>query len=243
MLPSSPQLAPRPAGASHKETSSPPSIRVFFSFPCAKNPIHCPSGEKKGAYAPSVPVKRAALGWSSRRVKRRRVLSEPCETNTSRVPSGDRITAGPVADPSDTSGPRSRSSRTTGCGVVSTGRVNRHSAAPSAIATTASTPATAQGNRVLAAVWTGASSSSRQTSPMSRSRRFGSFSRQLRNNDRAFNGTRSQDGSERPNVSALIQTFAPEPAPAPCTPRSPGFHQPELVRSSASAKCPDSLPT
>src|SRR5215472_18602148 len=48
ILPSSPQLAPRPAGASHKETGSPPSIRVFFSLPPAKKPTHCPSGEKKG---------------------------------------------------------------------------------------------------------------------------------------------------------------------------------------------------
>ena len=62
MLSSSPQLAPRPEGASHKEIGSPPSIRVFFSFPAAKNPTHCPSGEKNGAYAPSVPDNGTALG-------------------------------------------------------------------------------------------------------------------------------------------------------------------------------------
>src|SRR5262245_24527744 len=49
MVPSSPQVPPRPAGASHNETGSPPSIRVFFSLPPAKKPTHCPSGEKKGA--------------------------------------------------------------------------------------------------------------------------------------------------------------------------------------------------
>ena len=62
MLSSSPQLAPRPEGGSHKEIGSPPSIRVFFSFPAAKNPTHCPSGEKNGAYAPSVPDNGTALG-------------------------------------------------------------------------------------------------------------------------------------------------------------------------------------
>ena len=50
MLPSSPQLAPRPTEASHSEIGSPP-----------------PSGA--------------------------------CDTNTSRVPSGESVTAGPIVDP------------------------------------------------------------------------------------------------------------------------------------------------
>src|SRR5262245_5225526 len=55
MLPSSLQLAPRPDGASHRMTGALPSNRVFFSLLPAKKPTHCPSVEKKGAYAPSVP--------------------------------------------------------------------------------------------------------------------------------------------------------------------------------------------
>ena len=48
MLPSSPQLAPRPRGASHSVTAAPPSTEIFLSLPSAKNPIHSPSGEKNG---------------------------------------------------------------------------------------------------------------------------------------------------------------------------------------------------
>jgi hypothetical protein len=70
MLPSSPQLAPRPAGARASTMGAPPSRRVFFSCPSAKKPIHCPSGAKNDAYAPSVPGNGVAIPWSSRSVAR-----------------------------------------------------------------------------------------------------------------------------------------------------------------------------
>jgi hypothetical protein len=56
MFPSSPQLPPRTDPLSHKVTATPPSTNIALSFPCAKNPIDRPSGEKKGLAAPSVPA-------------------------------------------------------------------------------------------------------------------------------------------------------------------------------------------
>src|SRR3970040_596037 len=56
IMSSDPQLAPRPAGASQRVKVAPPPTGTFFNFPGAKKPIHCPSGEKKGPYAPSVPA-------------------------------------------------------------------------------------------------------------------------------------------------------------------------------------------
>ena len=50
-----PTAAPAEALASHKAIASPPSTETFFSFACAKNATHCPSGEKKGLNAPCVP--------------------------------------------------------------------------------------------------------------------------------------------------------------------------------------------
>src|ERR1700676_5179007 len=52
MLPSSPQLPPSPADASHKVIAEPPSTEIFCSFPTVKKATHCPSGEKNGAKAP-----------------------------------------------------------------------------------------------------------------------------------------------------------------------------------------------
>ena len=53
--PFSPHVAPRPLAASHNVTAAPPVIDIFFSFPPAKKPIHCPSGEKNGLRPSSVP--------------------------------------------------------------------------------------------------------------------------------------------------------------------------------------------
>jgi hypothetical protein len=61
MVPSSPQLPPRPAGASARLIGAPPSTRVFLSLPPAKNAIHYPSGAKKGPIAPLVPCSSVAL--------------------------------------------------------------------------------------------------------------------------------------------------------------------------------------
>src|ERR1700686_5394956 len=62
ILPSSPQLPPSPLAASHKVISEPPSTEIFLSFPSEKKATHCPSGEKKGAHAPSVPTCSVAIG-------------------------------------------------------------------------------------------------------------------------------------------------------------------------------------
>src|ERR1017187_9568866 len=62
MLPSSPQLPPSPRDALHKVIAEPPSTEIFCSFPDVKKATHCPSGEKKGAYAPCVPTSSVALG-------------------------------------------------------------------------------------------------------------------------------------------------------------------------------------
>ena len=48
--------------ASHKVIAEPPSTEIFCSFPGVKKATHCPSGEKKGAYAPCVPASSVALG-------------------------------------------------------------------------------------------------------------------------------------------------------------------------------------
>src|SRR6266571_897003 len=60
--PSSPQLAPLLRGQSVMRIAGPPLSGIFFSVPSEKNPTHCPSGEKKGALAFSVPCKSIALG-------------------------------------------------------------------------------------------------------------------------------------------------------------------------------------
>ena len=54
---SDPQLAPNTAGVSQIVVAGPPPpTDIFFSAPALQNPTHCPSGEKKGPDAPSVPA-------------------------------------------------------------------------------------------------------------------------------------------------------------------------------------------
>src|SRR5215471_18185422 len=52
---SGPQLAPRLTEALHRVKGAPPLRETLFSLPSAKNPTECPSGEKNGLSAPSVP--------------------------------------------------------------------------------------------------------------------------------------------------------------------------------------------
>src|SRR5450631_862151 len=146
MLPSSPQLPPRPPTEPHKVIAEPPSTEIFLRLDPLKKATHCPSGEKKGSYAPCVPASSVALGSSSRRVKRRF-----CDTYTSRVPSGERIVSVPSGEPSDTSGPRSTSSRTSGLSACSIGRVERHQPNNATTAMIASAAATAHGNLLVEA--------------------------------------------------------------------------------------------
>src|SRR5262249_49468040 len=55
MKPSSDQLPPANDRVSHNVMAAPPDTETFLSRPSAKNAIHCPSGEKNGLIAPSVP--------------------------------------------------------------------------------------------------------------------------------------------------------------------------------------------
>ena len=61
-----PQLPPRWSGASASSRAGPPARSTRFSFFSAKKPTERPSGEKKGASAPSVPGR--AFGSRSSRV-------------------------------------------------------------------------------------------------------------------------------------------------------------------------------
>ena len=49
------------SGRSQTSTGSPPSSAILRTFPACLNPIQSPSGERKGAAAPSVPASGAAL--------------------------------------------------------------------------------------------------------------------------------------------------------------------------------------
>jgi hypothetical protein len=55
------QLIPWGDVASQSTTGSPPPTEIFFNFPEAKKPTHCPSGEKKALDAPSVPEVKAVV--------------------------------------------------------------------------------------------------------------------------------------------------------------------------------------
>jgi hypothetical protein len=85
MLPSSPQLAPRGAGASHRVTGAPPWTEIFFSFPSAKNPIQLWSGEKNGPSAFSVPAR------SVERLSLKDLVANCCIPFVSRVTNAKRL--------------------------------------------------------------------------------------------------------------------------------------------------------
>src|SRR6516164_5980148 len=95
IVPSGTQLPPLSPGASQSVTAAPPSLAIFFSFPSAKKPIHCPSGDKKGCLAPWVPARTVARGWLSERMYMRELWSAPWAAKARCVPSGDRATTEP----------------------------------------------------------------------------------------------------------------------------------------------------
>src|SRR5262245_6322599 len=49
-------VAPKALGTSVSVVTAPPLSGTFFRRPLEKNPSHCPSGEKNGIVAPSVPA-------------------------------------------------------------------------------------------------------------------------------------------------------------------------------------------
>ena len=67
IVPSGPHAAPRGLTASQILTGAPPSRATCFNWLAAKKPRCCPSGEKNGPSAPSVPRTNVASARSSGR--------------------------------------------------------------------------------------------------------------------------------------------------------------------------------
>src|SRR5262249_34028667 len=108
MFPSSPQSPPFGPSASQSVRAAPPVIEIFFSLLPAKKAIHCPSGEKKGLEAFSVPANAVAWLWSRRRTKSwvgPPLLGRAANTNT--VPFLERAAAGPEVESRVASAPNS----------------------------------------------------------------------------------------------------------------------------------------
>src|SRR5262245_57836317 len=80
--------APPPPFASHSVVSAPSARAIFFSFPCAKNPMNRLSGDQKGDSAPSVPGNDLAVSKSSERIQSDSLPSEKAVKAMWR-PSGD----------------------------------------------------------------------------------------------------------------------------------------------------------
>ena len=136
--PASLQLAPRPFGASHRTTTVPPATCTFLSFPLAKNPTHCPSGEKNGVRASSVPGSAVASRRSRRRTNNCRTSPALRATKARREPSGDSTAAGLKSVTSGAS-PLTRASTCTSR-VAGAGGGRQSNAAPAAITSAATSP-------------------------------------------------------------------------------------------------------
>src|SRR5690349_16203675 len=93
MRPSASQTPPYGSTSSASDAVAPLSRFVRLTVPPEKKPTDCPSGEKNGAYAPSVPGSAATAGASIRRWYKR-VAPALCPTNTRVMPSGDTTNAG-----------------------------------------------------------------------------------------------------------------------------------------------------
>src|SRR5687767_624328 len=63
MFPLLPHVAPLRRGASARYTGAPPWTATLFNLPGLKNPIHCPSEEKNGLLASSVPGNSVGSIW------------------------------------------------------------------------------------------------------------------------------------------------------------------------------------
>jgi hypothetical protein len=177
------QLPPRELGASHNVWIVPAASEIFFSFPWAKNPIHSPSGEKKGLVARSVPV---SAFDSTPSMARTKICSRPFPaTYATSVPWGDTAREGVsrLRLPKRWSSGSDMANLATG--AVATGglRDSIHATTPPPTAATMAAaaarrnaavrvhrPSRAVGVTVGAAVVSNAPSSARRTSPMSRMR-------------------------------------------------------------------------
>src|SRR5262245_51946312 len=82
------QVPPRLLGASEIVTGGSPEIAIFFSFPCAKNPMDLLSGDQKAAFAPSVPGSGCAVSELIGRTQSSDLFSLKA-TKARRRPSGE----------------------------------------------------------------------------------------------------------------------------------------------------------
>src|SRR5439155_18318342 len=68
ITPLSPQLAPRPSGASQSVCTEPPDAGIRLSFPLEKKAIDWPSGDQNGSCGSAVPASGCAVRASRDRV-------------------------------------------------------------------------------------------------------------------------------------------------------------------------------
>jgi hypothetical protein len=195
MIPSRFQAPPTPEplelSASHSTSAAPPAIFTRFSLPEAKKATERLSGDQNGKFPFSVPGNGRALNESSGRSHNKGAAApSDCAPNTTYRPSGEAAVAAKMftkwVDAGASIG--NRVARVSGAGARCQKNVTTASAAMAA-------PATAHGNQPSRDREGAAStSSSSHTSPMSRSRFFGSFSRHRVNSRRTFGGAALRSG-------------------------------------------------
>src|SRR5436309_164451 len=122
-------------------TTAPPWTGTFFNLPPARNPIQCPSGEKNGEAAFSVPARNKIREPSRERTASCGLPPDELARKTISVPSGEIL--GSSVAPRMASGPRSTLSRIKGRsgGFGALQKVQSDAANAAAI-----TPATIQGS-------------------------------------------------------------------------------------------------
>ena len=215
--------------------ATPPSDGTFFSLPSAKNPIHCPSGEKNGADAPSVSVTEGAADAVARADRQLRRPSwfetEHQQLSIPRQIEDRHVVEGHLVRPRQCHGVADRRRRRGGGPGAqrhppARGREQR-SARATPRATAGAAPAPGPGPVVPeVGAGSGAASISMRASAMSRNRVFGSRSRQRRRTRRTEAGVSPGRASqsigaatprERVRNGLAREYLAPRASPiAPC---------------------------
>src|SRR5580693_5634636 len=91
IVPSAPQVPPRPIAISQRARGGPPDTSNRFSLPLAKNPTERLSADQNGNVAPSVPSSGFAAAELSGLTHRSWRPSELTAEKTSHFPSGERV--------------------------------------------------------------------------------------------------------------------------------------------------------
>ena len=195
--------------ASAMVTGGPPPVTSsFFSFPSAKKPRRRLSGAQKG-----IPDTPSAISIRGAGLSRSRTQSSPFPSTTpataTRRPSGETAVEGGRPGSNDSLG-SGKNSLVTG---ADSSRRCLHATTPSATDVAASIAART-GQASLDHGGAGlppraGSSSRRLASPMSRSRRFGSFCKHSRSSRRTFGGTLSRSGSLVRTSASVSETSSP----------------------------------